>query len=70
MAEKRTRTKRTKSTKPSTSAQHRPESGHDDLHARIARRAYEISQGEEASSEHENWLRAEREIMGARTERA
>jgi hypothetical protein len=70
MAEKRTPAKRTKSTKPSTSAQHRPGSGGEDLHARIARRAYEISQSEEAASEHENWLRAEREIMEASTDRA
>jgi hypothetical protein len=36
-----------------------------DLQTRIARRAYEISQGEGAGDDAENWLRAERELRGA-----
>jgi hypothetical protein len=36
-----------------------------DLQTRIARRAYEISQGEGAGDAAENWLRAEREVQGA-----
>ena len=36
-----------------------------DLRTRIARRAYEISQGDQAGDDAENWLRAEREVRGA-----
>jgi ribosome-binding protein aMBF1 (putative translation factor) len=36
-----------------------------DLRTRIARRAYEISQGERAGDDAENWLQAEREVRGA-----
>ena len=39
--------------------------GDADLRTRIARRAYEISQGEGAGDDAENWLRAEREVRGA-----
>jgi hypothetical protein len=35
-----------------------------DLRTRIARRAYEISQGADAGDDAENWLRAEREVRG------
>jgi hypothetical protein len=35
-----------------------------DLRSQIARRAYEISQAEDAGHEEENWLRAERELSG------
>ena len=35
-----------------------------DLRTRIARRAYEISQGDDAGDDAENWLRAEREVRG------
>jgi hypothetical protein len=39
------------------------EAGDDiDLRMRIARRAYEISQGEGAGDDADNWLRAEREL--------
>lgn len=36
-----------------------------DLDTRIARRAYEISQGDGAGDDAENWLRAEREVRGS-----
>jgi hypothetical protein len=36
-----------------------------DLRTRIARRAYEISQSDQAGDDAENWLRAEREVRGA-----
>jgi hypothetical protein len=35
-------------------------------HDEIARRAYEISQGEDAGSADENWHRAERELRAER----
>ncbi len=41
-------------------ATHRTEA----VHAAIARRAYEISQGDGAESDEANWLRAEREVLG------
>ncbi len=42
-----------------------PEPDDADLRNRIARRAYEISQSDEAGDDAENWLRAEREVRGA-----
>jgi len=42
----------------------RHEVGHD----AIARRAYEISQTDEAGTPEENWQRAERELRGAGAE--
>jgi hypothetical protein len=36
-----------------------------DLQTRIARRAYEISQGESAGDAADNWLQAEQEVRGA-----
>ena len=41
-----------------------------DDYASIARRAYEISQSEEAGTAEENWRRAEREIHERREEGA
>jgi hypothetical protein len=38
----------------------------DDMREQIARRAYELSQGRDAGSEEENWLRAEREVSDRR----
>jgi hypothetical protein len=35
------------------------------IDAMIARRAYEISQSDEGQSDVENWVRAERELLGA-----
>jgi hypothetical protein len=35
-----------------------------DLRTRIAHRAYEISQSQNAGDDAENWLRAEREVRG------
>ena len=35
-----------------------------DVRARVAERAYEISQSDEAEGDLDNWLRAEREIGG------
>jgi Protein of unknown function (DUF2934) len=37
----------------------------DALRERIAQRAYEISQTDEAGTEEENWLRAEQEIRAS-----
>ena len=34
-------------------------------HEMIAKRAYEISQSPQCGSEHDNWIRAERELRGA-----
>jgi hypothetical protein len=34
-------------------------------HEMIAKRAYEISQSSQCGSEHDNWIRAERELRGA-----
>ena len=34
-------------------------------HEMIAKRAYEISQSPQRGSEHDNWIRAERELRGA-----
>ena len=64
--------KTSKSPKPRSSAGKAPRrtqpppelDGDGDLRSQIARRAYEISQGESAGSEEENWLRAERELSG------
>ncbi|HLT03092.1 MAG TPA: DUF2934 domain-containing protein, partial [Geminicoccaceae bacterium] len=40
---------------------------HEDLHARVRRRAYELweSEGRPAGRDRDHWLRAEREIAGA-----
>jgi hypothetical protein len=35
------------------------------IDAMIARRAYEISQSDEGKSDFENWVRAERELIGS-----
>jgi hypothetical protein len=35
----------------------------ESMHEQIARRAYEISQSEQAQSDEENWLEAERELQ-------
>jgi len=40
----------------------RDESMDDALRQRIAQRAYEISQSDEAGTDEENWLRAEQEL--------
>lgn len=40
------------------------------LRERIARRAHEISQSDEAGSDEENWLRAEQEIQAAHEARS
>jgi hypothetical protein len=64
--------KQSKSAKPKAAASKAPRraqrppdlDGDGDLRSQIARRAYEISQGESAGSEEENWLQAERELSG------
>ena len=52
-----------KSRSPAAHVPEHGEAGDDiDLRMRIARRAYEISQGEGAGDDADNWLRAEREL--------
>jgi hypothetical protein len=56
---------RARAKKPATDDNGMGAAGDDaDLRTRIARRAYEISQGADAGDDAENWLRAEREVRG------
>ena len=67
MADKQTSEKRAKTTKPRRSVKQKHDAGSSEERAQIARRAYEISQSGGAGSDEENWLRAEREVTGGRT---
>jgi hypothetical protein len=49
-------------------SEHEQQEEREPTHDEIAQRAHEISQGEDAGSDDENWRRAEEELRGRRGE--